>query len=180
MNLAPGQVLCYVLSFTPSAVFSAVNVQIQAQASNTPPTNLLVGINTWLLRATDILEPDIIALTTTTDFHQIACSGASAFAVALSNVGAAATGDITAVANSGSAILPLSILIHETDPDTGVIIGDNILQNVDAGENRTVAVFVNYNDCINFDPALNRIFIEFKDATDKVVGSTSTAVSTNR
>jgi len=33
------------------------------------------------LRATDTLGPDIIALTTTTDFHQVSCSGANAFAV---------------------------------------------------------------------------------------------------
>ena len=180
LDLAPGGVLCYVLSFTPSATFSATSVHIRAQAGNAPSTNLLTGINTWLLRATDTLGPDIIALTTTTDFHQVACSGANAFAVALSNVGAAATGDITVTANTGSAILPLSISISETDPATGVVIGDNLLQTVGAGENRTVAVFVTFNGCVNFDPAANRIFIEFRDASNNVVGSTSTAVSTGR
>jgi hypothetical protein len=173
-------VACYVLSFTPNAIFAATNVHIQAQAANAPSTNLLTGINTWLLRSTAIAGPDIIALTTTTDFHQVACSGSNAFAVALSNVGAAATGDITAVANTGSAALPLVISIQETDPGTGAIIGDHILQSVGAGENRTVAVFVTFNGCVNFDPAANRIFIEFRDASNNVVGSTSTAVSTNR
>ena len=180
LDLAPGGVLCYVLSFTPSATFSATSVHIRAQASNAPSTNLLTGINTWLLRSTNVAGPDIIALTTTTDFHQVACSGANAFAVALSNVGAASTGDITAVANTGSAILPLSISISETDPATGAIIGDNLLQNVGAGENRTVAVFVTFKGCVAFDPAANRIFIEFRDASNNVVGSTSTAVSTGR
>ena len=180
LDLAPGGVLCYVLSFTPSAPFSATNVHIKAQAGNAPSTTLLTGINTWLLRGTNVPEPDIIALTTTTDFHQSACSGANAFAVALSNVGAASTGDITAVANTGTASLPLSVSINETNPGTGVITGDNVLQNVGAGENRTVAVFVTFNGCISFDPAVNRIFIEFRDAANNVVGSTSTAVSTNR
>ena len=180
LDLAPGGVLCYVLSFTPSATFSATSVHIQALAGNAPSTTLLTGINTWLLRATSTPGPDIIALTTTTDFHQVACSGANAFAVALSNVGAAATGDITVTANTGSATLPLSISISETNPATGVIIGDHILQTVGAGENRTVAVFVTFNGCISFDPAVNRIFIEFRDASNNVVGSTSTAVSTNR
>ena len=180
LDLAPGGVLCYVLSFTPSATFTATSAHIRAQASNAPSTNLLTGINTWLLRATDTLGPDIIALTTTTDFHQVACSGANAFAVALSNVGATATGDIAAVGNTGSATLPLSISISETDPATGVVIGDHILQAVGAGENRTVAVFVTFNGCIAFDPAANRIFIEFRDASNNVVGSTSTAVSTGR
>jgi hypothetical protein len=180
LDLASSQALCYVLSFTPSATFAATNVHIRAQAANAPSTNLLTGINTWLLRSTSIAGPDIIALTTTTDFHQVACSGANAFAVALSNVGAAAGTDITAVANTGAVILPLSISISETVPATGAIIGDHILQSVGAGENRTVAVFVTFNGCVNFDPAMNRIFIEFRDANNNVVGSTSTAVSTNR
>ena len=180
LDLAPGGVLCYVLSFTPSATFPATSVHIRAQAANAPSTTLLTGINTWLLRATDTLGPDIIALTTTTDFHQVLCLGANSFAVALSNVGGAATGDITAVAKTGTFPLPLNISISETDPGTGVVIGDNILQNIGAGENRTVAVFVTFKNCIPFDPAANRIFIEFRDASNNVVGSTSTAVSTNR
>jgi hypothetical protein len=180
LDLNPGEVLCYVLSFTPSATFAATNVHIQAQALNAPSTNLLTGINTWLLRSTAVAGPDMIALTTTTDFHQVACSGTNAFAVAISNVGAAATGDITATANTGTATLPLTISITETDPATGVILGDHILQSVGAGENRTVAVFVTFNGCVSFDPAVNRIFIEFRDASNNVVGSTSTAISTNR
>jgi hypothetical protein len=180
LDITPGGVLCYILSFTPSATFAATSVQIQAQAANAPSTSLLSGINTWLLRSTNAAEPDIIALTTTTDFHQTACSGVNAFAVALSNVGVTATGDITVSAHTGSVTLPLSITIMETNPATGDIIGDNILQTVGQGENRTVGVFVGFNGCINFDPAVNRIFIEFRDASNNVVGSTSTAVSTNR
>ena len=188
LNLPARGVLCYVLFFTPSATFAATSVQIQAQTqdNSASSTDLFPGVNTWLLRSTSTPEVDIIALTTTVDFHQVACSGANAFAVALSNVGAAAVGDITVTANTGSATLPLgismplSISISETDPGTGAIIGDNILQNVGAGENRTVGVFVTFNGCIGFFPAANRIFIEFRDASNNVVGSTSTAVSTNR
>ena len=180
LDMAPGGVLCYVLSFTPSATFNATSVQIQAQASNAPSTSLLPGVNTWLLRSTLTPEVDIIGLTTTTDFHQVACTGANVFAVALANVGVAATGDITVTANTGTAILPLSISISEIDSVTAAVIGDNVLQNVGAGENRSVAVFVTFNGCVSFDPAVNRIFIEFRDAANNVVGSTSTAVSTGR
>jgi len=93
--------------------------------------------------------------------------------------GVAATGDITVTANTGTAILPLSISISEIDSVTAAVIGDNVLQNVGAGENRSVAVFVTFNGCVPFDPAVNRIFIEFRDAANNVVGSTSTAVSTD-
>lgn len=180
IDIPPGGVACYILTFTPSSVFPATHAQIVAQALNAPATTLLVGINTWLLRSTSSPGPDIIALTTTADFHQIACSGTNAFAVALSNVGAATIGDITVTANTGSVSLPISVSIMETNPSTGTVIGDNILQGIGAGNNRTVAVFVNFTDCVLFNPAANRIFIEFRDASNNVVGSTSTAVSTNR
>lgn len=180
LDIPPGGKRCYVLSFTPNEAFEATSVHIRAYASNTPVSKLLSGVNTWLIRSTLIDSPDIIALTTTTDFHQLSCFGAHAFAVALSNVGADAVGNITAVAHTGMAPLPLDIIIHETDPMTGEIIGDQILENVMAGETRSLGLFVEFNGCINFDPASHRIFIELLDSDNKVVGSTSTAISTNR
>ena len=180
VDVPVGGVVCYVLLFVPDAPFAATSAHIKAQAINSNATNLLTGINTWLLRASTVPGPDTVALTTTTDFHQVSCSGTNAFAVALSNVGVAATGDITASANTGATALPVTVLIQETNPATGVIIGDNILQNLGAGENRTVVVFVTFRGCIGFDPAANRIFIEFRDASNNVVGSTSTAISTGR
>lgn len=180
LDISAGGVICYVLMFTPSAAFDATNAYIRVETNAMPVSNLYPGINTWLLRATNVAGPDIIAQTTTADLLQVECSGAMAFAVATSNVGATATGDITVTANTGAASLPISVSIQETNPGTGAIIGDHILNNLGAGENRTVAVFVTFNGCINFNPALNRIFIEFRDASNNVVGSTSTAVSTNR
>jgi hypothetical protein len=179
LDIPAGQARCYVLFFTPSAAFASTDVHIRAQAANAPPTSLLPGINAWTLRATSSAGPDIIALTTTTDFHQIACSGTKPFAVAMSNVGAA-TSQVTVTADTGLTSLPLSILIQESDPVTGTITGDNILENVGAGENRTVVVWVTFNGCTSFDPATRRIFIRFKDGSNNLIGSTSTAVSTNR
>ncbi len=180
LDISPGGIVCYTLLFTPSSAFNATSHHISVKADNSSTSELFNGINTWLLRATVSAGPDIIALTTTTDFHQIECSGTNAFAVASSNVGAAATGNITVSANTGTVSLPLNISIQETDPGTGTVIGDNILENVGAGENRTVVVFVTFNGCVAFNPATNRIFIEFRDHADNVIGSTSTAVSTNR
>jgi hypothetical protein len=126
--------LCYVLYFSPSAPFAATDVHIRAVADNAPATGLYTGINTWLLRATSASEPDIIALTTTTDFHIPTYTGAGAFAVALTNVGAPAS-QITVVADDGGIgffPLPVTITVNETDPATGAVIGDHILQNVGA------------------------------------------------
>jgi hypothetical protein len=179
LDIPVGQARCYVLFFTPSGAFAATDVHIRAQGSNAVATSLLTGINTWTLRATYSASPDMIALTTTTDLHQVSCSGTKPFAVAMANVGAA-TGQVTVTADTGTSSLPLSILIQETNPATGVVIGDHILQNVGAGENRTVVVWVTFHGCVSFDPAAHRIFIRFKDAGNNLIGSTSTAVSTNR
>jgi hypothetical protein len=180
LTLAPGAALCYALFFTPSAAFSATSVQIRAQSDNAPYSTLVSGVNTWLLRSSATAGPDIIALTTTTDFHQVACSGTNAFAVALSNVGAAATGDITASVHTGGVSLPITYTAFETTPATGVVIGDHIFQSVVANDTRTMVVTVTFNGCIAFNPGANRIFIDFRDSLNNVVGSTSTAISTNR
>jgi hypothetical protein len=179
LDIPAGGARCYVLFFTPSAPFAATDVHIRAQATNAPATTLITGINTWTLRATSSAGLDIIALTTTTDLHKVSCNGTLAFAVALANVGAA-TSPITVTADNGSIGLPLSILVQETDPATGIVIGDNLLDNVGPGQTRTVVVWVTFNGCVNFDPAANRIFIRFRDGSNNLVGSTSTAVSTNR
>jgi hypothetical protein len=180
LDLPAGGMLCYVVSFTPLAAFDTTTAQIYARADNATATTRFPGVNTVELRATSSGGPDIIAVSTTTDFHQFPSNGANAFAVALSNVGANATGDITVTANTGGVALPINITVMETDPPTGAVIGDNILQNVAAGENRTVAVFVTFHGPVSFNPALNRIFIRFLDENGDLVGSTSTAVSTGR
>lgn len=48
-------------------------------------------------------------------------------------------------------------------------------ENFGVAENCTVGMFVTFNGCLGFDPSANRIFIEFRDADDNVLGSTSTA-----
>lgn len=182
LNLPGNSALCYILFFTPSAPFAATNVHIRAVADNAPATGLYTGINTWLLRATSVSGPDIIALTTTTDFHQMAATGTNAFAVALANVGAVAS-QLTVVADDGGiswSPLPLTITVNETNQGTGAVIGDNVLENIGAGETRSVAIFVTFNNGVAFDPARNRIFVRFVDGSGNVVGSTSTAVSTGR
>lgn len=180
LDVPPGGKLCYVLSFTPNQPFDATNVHIRAHAANSQASLLFNGVNTWVIRSTAVSGPDIIALTTTADLHQISCLGATAFAVALSNVGADAVGDITVLAHTGTTYLPVHLSVFETEPASGMVIGDNKLEGISAGENRTVGVFLTINDCINFNPVDNRIFIELRDAENKVVGSTSTSISTNR
>jgi hypothetical protein len=106
-------------------------------------------------------------------------SGTGAFAVATVNVGASSS--ITATANTGNTPLPLTISLCQTDPQSGQCIsatGSSVTFQDNANATPTVAVFVTAHDTVPFDPANNRIFVDFTDPGGTVRGSTSVAVRT--
>jgi hypothetical protein len=183
-DVPPGATTCAILFFTPSATFNPQQVYIRAQALNAaaPPTPV-TGLNTWLLSATPTQGPDLIALTTTTDFFRTqaeGCTGVSNFAVGAHNMGTDTT-NVVVSAHTGAASLPLSFTLFEIDPLLPIIIGDPILDTFPAGANRSILVTVQFNGCIPFDPIHSRIYVVFTDqASGRILGGTSTAVSTNR
>jgi len=101
--------------------------------------------------------------------------------VATVNVGASST--ITATANTGSATLPLTITLCQTNPQSGQCIsaiGPSVTFTDNANDTPTVAVFATANGTVPFDPANNRIFVEFMDPSGIVRGATSVAVTTTQ
>jgi hypothetical protein len=99
--------------------------------------------------------------------------------VATVNVGA--SGSITASADTGSATLPVNILLCQTNPANGQCIsaiGPNVTTQINANETPTFGIFVQGNGIAPFDPAANRIFVRFKDGGDVTRGSTSVAART--
>ena len=56
--------------------------------------------------------------------------------------------------------------------------GSSATVQIDAGQTPTFSIFVQGTGVIDFDPAVNRIFVEFRDVTDAVRGKTSVAVRT--
>jgi hypothetical protein len=151
--------------------------------SNRAAALVAPGLNTLLFSASATPVPDIVALaaTLTNDgiVNVLGANGTGAFAVATVNVGAGGT--ITASADTGSAVLPVSINLCETNPATGQCIssiGPSVTTQINANATPTFGIFVQGNGDVPFDPAGNRIFVRFKDGGGVTRGSTSVAVRT--
>ena len=171
------------LSITPSAPFSPQELTFIFTGSNTQAVATLVAINTLLMSASATPVPDIVALAATVSndgiLHLPGPTGAGAFAVATSDLGIGSL--ITALANTGSAALPVIIVLCQTNPATGLClsaIGRSVQTQINAGATPTFAIFATASGLIPLDPANNRIFVIFTDVNGIVRGRTSVAVET--
>ena len=110
-NIAAGAAQSFVFAITPTGPIASTDVQFSFDCADTDPAPINVGLNTFLLSASDTPVPDIVALAVTLSNDGIVnvpgTNGAAAFAVATVNVGATET--ITASADTGSATLPVVI-----------------------------------------------------------------------
>jgi hypothetical protein len=183
VTIAGGGRETFLLAFTPTGAFASTVVQINFDCDNTPSAPIFQGLNTFLLSAESSPVPDIIALVATAANDGIVNvpgeTGAGAFAVATVNVGTAA--QITARADTGDAVMPVSINLCQTAPQTGQCISDigpTVTVDVGPGETPTFAVFVTGQGTVPFDPGVNRVFVRFEDAAGAIRGTTSVAVRT--
>ena len=174
----------FVFAITPTAPFSPTDVQFLFDCTNTSPANNVPGLNTLVLSASNTPTPDIVALVATLSNDGIVeISGTGVFAVATVNVGASAT--IIVSANTGNAVLPVSISVCETNPISGACLASpvsaagSLTTQIDSGETPTFGFFVAASGNVPLDPAANRIFVRFKDDGGVVRGATSVAVRTN-
>jgi subtilisin family serine protease len=173
----------YVLGFTPTAPFPPTEVQLSFTCANSTPAAVVPGLNTLLLSASSTPVPDIVALAATPNNDGIVnIAGASetgVFAVATVNVGAG--GGITVSADTGATALPIGLTICETNPGTGACLAPpspTVTTTINAGATPTFGIFVTGAGTIPFAPAINRVFVRFKDAATVTRGSTSVAVRT--
>jgi hypothetical protein len=183
VNIAEGAPQSFVFAVTPTAPMAPTDVQFSFDCANSSPAPINTGLNTLLLSASATPVPDIVALaaTTTNDgiVNILGTNGIGAFAVATVNVGA--TGAITASADTGATSLPLTVSLCETNPATGQCIsgiGSTVPTTINANATPTFGIFVQGNGNVPFDPALNRIFVRFRDGGNVTRGSTSVAVRT--
>ena len=147
-------------------------------ATNVP---VIVGVNTLLLVVSAGAVPDVIALSAAPGgiVDVPGPTGTGFFAVATTNVGSAGT--IRVTADTGALSLPATLSICETDPITGICKDPpaaSVQRGIGTGQTPTFAIFVSASSAIGFDPALNRIFVRFKDGSGVTRGSTSVAVRT--
>jgi hypothetical protein len=185
VNLAGFASQSFVIAALPTAAFSPTNVALRFACTNVPLTPQVTGLNTLLLSASPVPVADIVALGATASrdglLHIPGSTGSNAFAVATVNLGVKAT--ITATANTGSATLPLDISLCQTDPTSGLCIttiGPSATVDIDANATPTFAIFGQASGAIPFDPADNRIFVQFASPTGEVRGETSVAVTTTQ
>jgi len=135
-------------------------------------------VNTLLLSADNDPVADVVGLTTVVDLVADADSTAL-FAVGSANVGAG--DEINVSLDTGSANLPVDLLLCETDSATGVCIADpseSVTLSYSAASTRSFAVFANATGAIDNNPATNRIFVRFRDISGTLRGATSTAIRT--
>jgi hypothetical protein len=183
VNIGPGAPQTFVIALSPTAAFDPIQIPFSFACSNVVQAPIETGIDTLLLSASTTSVPDVVALVATASndgiLHISGAFGASAFAVATVNLGAAS--NITATANTGATNLPLAISLCETDPTNGQCLQEpsaSVTTPIAANATPTFAVFGQASGAIAFDPVNNRIFVQFTDPGGKVRGETSVAVET--
>jgi hypothetical protein len=183
VDIEAGGLQTYLIALTPTATIRATDVQFSFSCALSAPAPIIPGVNTLLLVASGGPVADVIALAATLGNDGIVNvpgpNGTGVFVVATVNVGA--NGTITASADTGSATLPVTTLICETDPITSKCKqapAPSVTVGMSANETSTFGLFVTGNGSVPFDPAGNRVFVRFKDGSGVTRGSTSVAVRT--
>jgi hypothetical protein len=178
-----GAAQSFVFGLTPTDVIAPTDLAFSFTCANIAPVVPIVGVNTLLFSASATPVPDIIALAATLSNDGIVripgATGTGVFAVATVNVGA--SGLITASADTGTGVLPVTVSLCQTTPATGACMAPpsaTVTTTINGSETPTFGIFVTGAGVVPFDPAVNRIFVRFKDAGGLTRGSTSVAVQT--
>jgi hypothetical protein len=182
VTIPAGGAQTFVLSFTSSAAVTAPGLDLQFDCAAVQPVVSIPGVNTVDLLFSTTPIADVIALSATATNNgilEVPANGASAFAVATDNAGA--TGTLTVTADTGSATLPLSISVCQTNPANGACLAApaaSVTLSDTAGATPTFSVFATATGTIPLDAATSRIFLRFTDSNGTSHGSTSVAVET--
>jgi hypothetical protein len=169
-----------VIAFTATAAFSPSNIVLGFDCSNTPAAASVAGLDTLLLSGSSSPVPDIVALAASSVPGIVlipGTMGTGVFAVATVNLGASAS--ITATANTGSTALPVTLSLCETDPASGMCLqspSSSVTTGIATNATPTFGIFVTGGGAVPFNPAINRITVQFTDSGGAIRGSTSVAV----
>ena len=183
-NMPMGGSQTFMFAFTPAAPMDPTDMSLSFGCTNTDPTVVHPGVNTMLISASSTPVMDMVALATTLGHDGIVnvpgVTGTGVFAVATVNMGIG--GMVTASADTGSAGMPVTLFMCQTNPVTGLCfsppVKDPVTAQVDAGATPTFAIFVAGGGMVPFDPAANRVFVRFRDGGGIIRGMTSVAVRT--
>jgi hypothetical protein len=181
VTIPAGAVQTFVLSFASTDALTEAALPLLFACSGAVPAPSVPGVNTidLLFSATPI--PDVIALaaTATGDGTVHVANGVGAFAVATDNVGS--DGTLTVSVDTGSASLPVTLSICQTNSAGQCLAPPAASVPVDfaAGATPTFSIFVSSSGAIAFAPGTSRVFVRFEDSAGASHGSTSVAITTN-
>jgi hypothetical protein len=173
----------FVIAVSPTEPFNPADVAFTFSCANMQPATVSVGIDTLNLSASFTPVPDIVALAASADPGYLDVSAATNigdFAVATVNLGVDST--ITAAANTGSATLPLTLAICQTNPSTGACLAapaTSVSTDIQPNATPTFAIFATGSGTIADSPGANRVFVTFTDSGGTLRGETSVAVRTH-
>jgi YVTN family beta-propeller protein len=183
VNIAAGQAQSFVIAFMPNAAFPPTNVAFTFTCANAPgPAAATIGVDTLNLSASTTPVPDVVALAASGDPGYVDIPGATGtgvFAVATVNLGIDAT--ITAAANTGTANLPVTLTICQTDPASGACLAapaPTATTDIQPNATPTFGIFVTGSAAVANLPGVNRVFVTLTDSGGTLRGETSVAVRT--
>ena len=179
VDIAPGGVQTYVIAVTPTGPFAPTDLVFDFKGTNTAPVSVIVGLNTLLVSASVTPIPDLVALNATLGNNGIvdipSNTRIGVFTMATVNLG---SGDqITVTADTGTAVVPLTVLVCQTNAVGGCLApaGSSVTTQINAGATRTFGFFPVSTGFIPFDPAGIRIFARLKDSGGATRGGSSVA-----
>ena len=180
VSIAPGGLQTFYAGVNFSSPIAAT-FQMLVSCDNADTASVIPGVNTLQLTVSSSPVPDVIALaeTATQDgtIH-VPTGGSNAFAVATTDLGAGGT--ILVTVDTGTTTLPVSLSICQTNPSTAQCLAapaGTVTHNFTTNETPTFSVFATATGPIAANPAIDRVFVHFTDASGGTVrGSTSVAI----
>ena len=180
-DIAPGAAQSYFFAINPVTELAAAEIGIIFDCTNTPPATTVPGLNALLLSAASAPTPDMIAIGSSSSIGVPGVTGTGFLAAAVVNIGE--PGTITASVDDNGRNLPLVISVCQTNPTSGACInpttpGASATFTSGMNETATFSIFATGSGIVPFDPALNRLFLQFKTADGITRGATSASVAT--
>jgi len=183
IDIPPGAAGTFILGVEPQQAFPLTPIRLDFRCANTGDARSVIGINTLALAASAQPAPDLIAMALTpTGDGVLALPGDGSYAaMSLATVNVGADAEVQ-LAGSLAPALSGTVLVCETNSATGACLQDPVAAvTLDASNGQTASfgVFVRSEGSVAFDPANNRVVLEFLDtASGQLAGSTSVAVRT--
>lgn len=179
--IGPGAAQTFLIGVTPAVELPPTDVAFNFSCGDGAPAASFVGLNTLLLSASTTAVADIVTIALTPSGDGIAQlpkeAGLGFLSLATVNVGAQDNLNVSARVPVG---VQGALLVCETDSATGACLNPpaaSLDLDIDSNGTPTFAVFASSELALPLDPAGRRLFVEFRDSSGAIRGSTSVAVA---